>query len=284
MGRTTLLCFGCRHDANAGPIGYHILVMLALLAAMKEEIAGIRERMLIEESLERPGCRIYAGSYRSKPVVLAQTGIGKDRVQAATRAVLERYPVDILVSMGIAGALMRSLRVGDVFICAQLATNLPPGDSVAALHCHSAAGLVALASEALMTNGVKFVTGKSLSVLEAIIEPEHKQGLADDHEAGVVDMESFWAAGIASEYGIPFLAVRVVSDTSYERIPDFGQFTKANGDLKAREAGLYFFKHPIHLLYMIRMWRNVARAKSNLRLALQSIIDLVPEDSLVSCR
>jgi len=250
--------------------------MLALLAAMKEEISDIRERMLIEESLQESGCRAYMGKYRSKSIMLVQTGIGKERAEAATRLVLDRYPAVTLVSMGIAGALTDGLRAGDVFICTELGCSVQREQPGTAAECvYSDNGLVALASQALTDKKIRFVRGKSISALEVVIDPGSKQSLGSIHEAGVVDMESFWVARIAAERCVPFLGIRVISDTSQDRIPDFGRFTRANGSLKAKEACFYFAKHPAHFIYMMRMSRNVARAKGNLRLVLDSFIDRV---------
>ncbi len=251
--------------------------MLALLGALREEIMDIRERMSIDKSLREPGCRLYIGSYGSRPLMLVQSGVGKERAETATRLVLDRYPVAAVVSMGIAGGLNSSLKAGDVFVSRELGYGFLPEQAVAtAERCLSDAGLADLACRAMRARRIRFVQGRSLSTLDVVIDPRSKQKLGAVHDAGVVDMESYWVARIATERGVPFLSVRTVSDTSCQRIPDFGRFMKANGSFKPRETCLYFSRHPTHLIDMMRMSRNVSRAKRNLWMALESFIGLMP--------
>jgi nucleoside phosphorylase len=83
--------------------------LIALLAALQEEASGLRRRMeLVPErvaGLSRPA---YVGLYQRRPVLLARTGMGRQRATA----VLARYQVAAVVSIGFCGALEARSELG----------------------------------------------------------------------------------------------------------------------------------------------------------------------------
>ena len=66
------------------------------MAAMKEEVAGLKRHMAIEDTVAENGCRIFHGRQGGKEALLVQTGMGRERAEKAARFVLERYPVSPL--------------------------------------------------------------------------------------------------------------------------------------------------------------------------------------------
>lgn len=235
--------------------------MLALLAALKEEIVDLRKSIALQESYTWQDCYIYAGAYKGKAVLLAQTGIGKERAEAATRFILERYPVTALVSLGFAGALVDNLQVGDVILCSTLYSD----NGVAKENpCSSDATLVSLSLQALPGAVTRLSQGKSVTVAQPASTPEAKSALGKAFQADVVDMESYWIGKIASARKVPFLSVRAISDRLPDSLPPFDRFIDANYKWRWQRAATHFLSHPHHLAKLFTLYRNARRARKNL--------------------
>lgn len=233
--------------------------MLAVLGAMKEEIAGLRRRVALDEDSPEQGCRIYRGKHEDREVVLVQTGIGKRRAERAAELVLERYPVTSLVSLGFGGALTEEAKAGDVIICSTLYEDEGAGSP-----CPSDANLVSLAAQAVVVAEVRLLQGSGVTAASVVSGPTDKEALGKRFSAKVVDMESYWIGRIASARQVPFLAVRAISDTVADSLPPFGRFLDTNGNWRWGSASLHFLSHPHQLVKVYCYYRNARKAGSNL--------------------
>ena len=113
---------GVRHDRHA-PQRYGA-PMLGLIGAMPEEIETLLAEMHGEcEHVERGGRLFHVGTLWGRPVVAVLSRVGK--VAAATTATLliDRFNVDELILTGVAGAIDRDLRLGDVVVADRLAQH-----------------------------------------------------------------------------------------------------------------------------------------------------------------
>lgn len=235
--------------------------MLALLAALKEEISDLRKGIALKESYTWQNYLIYDGEYNGKSVLLAQTGMGKERAEAATEFILQRYPVTALVSFGFAGAVNENLQIGDVVICSTLYSS---NDVTKGNPCSSDASLISLSLQVLPGKITRLSQGKSVTVAQPASTPEVKSDLCRTFNADIVDMESYWIGKIASAREVPFLAVRAISDTLQDNLLPFDRFMDMNGKLLRQKAILYFLSHPQHVAKLFALQRNAWRARKNL--------------------
>ncbi len=237
--------------------------MLALLGALQEEISGLREKMTIEEESAQPEGQFYRGKYGNKPVVLVQTGMGKERAEMAASLVLEKYPVTALVSFGFGGGLTEGAKVGDIILCATLC-----GDGGGET-CSSDGRMLSLSCHT--KTGAATYQGKSVTVARVASRPETKAALAQTFQSDVVDMESYWVARLAAARNIPFLGVRVISDEwRFSLEPFRGLFT--NGGWRWYKAATRFLSHPQYLPDAWRLYRDMQRAKRSLTAFMGSFI------------
>ncbi|MFC2009682.1 hypothetical protein ACFLT3_02000, partial [Chloroflexota bacterium] len=187
--------------------------MLALLGALKEEIAGLRRQMIVDEAFAGQGYRIYRGKYHGKDVLLAQTGMGKENAERATEFILKQYQVTILICLGYSGALVKELEAGDIALCAILHSDdeRSPESSRIQNPVYSDDDLVSMAVETQKVDGLTgFHKVSSVTTANLITEPKDKLALGRAFHAEVVDMESYWVAAMASVRRIPFLSVRAI--------------------------------------------------------------------------
>jgi len=239
--------------------------MLALLGALSEEIGDIKRQMVIEKVAAGSDCNLYQGKFENRDILLVETGLGKQRAEAATRFILQNYTVTALVSLGFAGALNGELEVGDVVVCSTLhCANGQMQKATKSETFHSDARLVSLATGVTEDAGVKIRCGSSVTASHLISNPEAKYTLGELFRTDIVDMESYWVARIASASGIPFVAIRAVSDARQDNLPPFDEILTANGRWQRKKAFFYFVLHPQYLMKLLGLYRKARRARRNL--------------------
>jgi adenosylhomocysteine nucleosidase len=214
---------------------------IAVISALPEELVEVLALMPDENQTVVAGRTFWQGHLQGHQVVAVQSGIGK--VAAATTAtlLLERFQADQVVFTGVAGGLAPGIAVGDVVVGTRYLQHdmdasplfpryeLPgynrstlPADLVLAQVLAEAARdavtwLPQLVDEAtrlsfglhrptvhegLIASGDRFVATAA--------ESDALRGALP--EVLAVDMESAAVAQVCADWGVPFGAVRTVSD------------------------------------------------------------------------
>jgi adenosylhomocysteine nucleosidase len=112
-----------------------------------------------------------------------------------------------ILSIGICGALCPALRVGDAIIASEIVDN---SDSYPT-HGPWSRDLALRLPHAVLAP----LTGSD----EMAVDRETKERLRATTRASGVDMESHIAARIAQKMGVPFAALRIVSDAAHRTLP-----------------------------------------------------------------
>ena len=182
-----------------------------------------REAALIAKA--HPGLRIVAG------------GGDSARLEHELDAHVRQHRAPIL-SCGISGALLSSLRTGDIVL---------DGD----------AALVARLHEALPLAVIGAVTGRD-AIAGTVAD---KQVLHAATGALAVDMESHVAARVASRHALPFAAVRVTSDEAKDGLPPAALVgMKPDGGMALGAVLLSLARRPAQLPALIRTGRQAGIA------------------------
>jgi adenosylhomocysteine nucleosidase len=254
--------------------------MIVLMCAVREEIRDIlkwfKTVSRIERGIESHGRQEFSGRYLDQPILLVQAGIGRENAQSSVESIAAKHSPAALLFFGYCGALEASLKVGDLVICQQLRSENAPGEKLA---CDP--GLIALAEQAAQKAIVrqasmfKIQSGTSLTATRLINRPQERRSLAQLHAAQVVEMENSWAAQAAAQRGIPFLAVRSVSDGVGEALPPLDQFLDSGGAVKWKRAAQYFLAHPGELAAFPRLWLHSRKASRSLGDFLQELVPLL---------
>lgn len=247
--------------------------MLVVLGALKEEIAGIKRKMVIEEAYTEQGYIIYRGKYIDKELLLAHTGIGKGKAERTAKYVLEHYQIRALICIGFAGALVKGLEVGDVVLGSAIhcGDKQMLGNLELQSPFYSDNNLLSITSHIQENAGFQFEQASIVTVLNPICQPEAKLELGKAFSSKAVDMESYWIANIALAKCIPFLSIRVISDTAEDRLLPFDRFLDS-GNWRWKSAALYFLTHPQRLPELFNLYRNTRLARKNLTGYMDSFI------------
>ena len=209
----------------------------AIVAAMHQELAAVLALMPDEQKQSAAGRDFWVGHLHGQEVVTVLSRIGKVAAATTATALIERFKVDRIVFTGVAGGLGRGVLRGDVVVADAFlqhdldASPIFPryevplyGTSTFRTDPALTQQLVAAVRAALhgthvhrglVVSGDRFVSSAAESRLLL-------QALPD---ALAVEMEGAAFAQVCHDYGVPFAAVRTVSDRADDEAHgDFLQF------------------------------------------------------------
>lgn len=183
--------------------------------------------------------------------VAACAGAGQQAATRAFAAVEEDAPVDLAFSLGWAGALTR---------------DLAPGTA------HNIAGVIDART------GERFRCDAYAGDLWLVTNPRvadhsEKIRLASTYSASLVDMEAAAIARLAAMRGIPFYAIKGVSDALDAKLPDFNSFVAPDGRFQTAKFALCSLLRPWYWSSLLRMGENSRRASQSIAKSLVSFLD-----------
>ena len=221
---------------------------IAILSALPEEQAGWVEGLHGLRATRHAGRQFWQGRWQGQGVehelVCALSGIGKVAAATTAAALIERFGATRIVFTGVAGGVGPGVRVGDVVVASEYLQHdfdasplfprweLPgygrarlacdPGMS-AALHAASrdCVGSPLRAHHGLVASGDQFVgTAQASQALRHRLE-------AAGHAVLAVEMEGAAVAQTCHDYGVPFAAMRTISDGADDSAAvDFTEFVR----------------------------------------------------------
>lgn len=242
---------------------------IAILSALSQEQQGLIEQLLKPRKVCHAGRDFWLGDLQGHPVVLALSKIGKVAAATTATALIERFGVGHIVFTGVAGGLAEGVNVGDVVVATafvQHDLDVSPlfpryevplyGQARFASDARLSALLVAasraaldqqaLASrgypaarvhQGLMASGDRFVCGAD----ESRLLRELMTGAG--HAVLAVEMECAAVAQVCLDYGVPFVAVRTISDRADDSAHvDFARFVAEVASPYARAIVVRFLR------------------------------------------
>jgi adenosylhomocysteine nucleosidase len=176
--------------------------------------------ILVVAALSRELAEFGRGSHPG--VALLETGEGVANAEQRLDAWLQTGSARAVLSIGFAGALSPSLKVGDLVIADEVRGSIEPPD----------AKLLA-AARRMQTDDPTIHLGVALTSDEFLWQADQKLPLATslaENEIGFVDMESKAIATVCGKRHLPFLIARSITDLLEEDLPiDFNQFRNPDG-------------------------------------------------------
>jgi adenosylhomocysteine nucleosidase len=212
---------------------------LAIVAAMQEELQAVLDLMPDETRQVAAGRDFYVGHLHGREVVVVLSRIGKVAAATTAAVLVERFAVDEIVFTGVAGGLGPNVEVGHVVVADAFlqhdidASPLFPryevplyGTSTFAADKALSDRLAQAAARALP--GVRVHRGLVVSGDRFVATSTESRALqAALPEALAVEMEGAAIAQVCHDCGIPFAAVRTVSDRADDAAHlDFATFLR----------------------------------------------------------
>lgn len=182
--------------------------------------------------------------------VAACAGAGQFAATRAFAAVEKDAPIDLVFSIGWAGALRADLPAGSAYNLAGVIDSRT-GER---FRCEADAGPMWLVTSPV------------------VAEAKEKARLAQTYDAALVDMEAAAIARLASARGIPFYSIKAVSDSLNERLPDFNRFIGHDGRFRTMRFALFALVRPWYWPALVRMGENSKCAARALRDAVHEFL------------
>jgi len=169
-----------------------------------------------------------------------------------------------VISFGVAGGLDPSLKTGDIVV----ATEVMAGDTkfLADMALNEEMIASAMLKRWSPTRRRRVVRGGLAGVERVVAAQSCKAALHSETGAAAVDMESHIAAAYAASAGIPFAALRVISDPAHRALPALAQSAiKPNGDIDMRTIVRGVVRDPRSLRALVWTGIDFNRALRSLR-------------------
>lgn len=231
----------------------------AILSALAQEQHSLLALLQEPKKVSHAGREFWQGQLQGQPVVLALSRIGKVAAATTATALIERFGVQRIriLFTGVAGGLGAGVKVGDVVVATDFLqhdldvsplfpryevplygkTRFEGDAALTALLFKAACGALAHAHDngqgkpatqqfpgacvhqGLIASGDRFVSGAGESrALQAALA-------GAGHEVLAVEMECAAVAQVCLDYGVPFAAVRTISDRADDSAHvDFASF------------------------------------------------------------
>jgi adenosylhomocysteine nucleosidase len=190
----------------------------------------------------RNGVQFWAQRNEEEEWIAACAGAGQAAATRAFAAIEDGGPIDLVISIGWAGALR---------------DELPAGSA------HNVAGIIDTKT------GERFVCDAGagelwLATSPRVADEREKLRLASAYKAALVDMEAAAIARLAAMREIPFYAIKGISDPLHAHLPDLNPFIDANGRFLTARFALWAMFRPGYWPALIRMGENSRRASQNI--------------------
>ncbi|MEE8206730.1 MAG: hypothetical protein V3T82_07255 [Nitrospinaceae bacterium] len=229
---------------------------IAIIGAIKDEIAGIKNEMRISDTLRWPTGNAFVGTWQGVPIVLVRSGMGRDRARRALVEISEKWELKEVISIGFAGALDPSFEVGDLVVAdkvIEMDSSQPDG------------GVKTYSLDKEIFHTIAGASGRTLLTVDRVAAtPQEKTKLREKYSAVAVDMETSALAEKAQAWNLPFISVRCITDTADQELIDCSHLVEEDGEVSKLKAGWHVLTHPGDLKGMIELGQHAKIATANL--------------------
>ncbi|HEY2466740.1 MAG TPA: hypothetical protein VGI45_02710 [Terracidiphilus sp.] len=199
----------------------------------------------------RGNIHFWAQRNQEEEWIAACAGTGLEAATRAFTAIEDGGPIDLVLSIGWAGALIDECNAGEAYNVAGV-IDARTGER---FHCEAGAGRYWLVTS------------------PRVADEAEKRHLAAMYKAALVDMEAAVIARLAANRGIPFYAIKGVSDPLDAKLPDFNRFIDAEGQFQTPKFVLFALPRPWIWPALVRMGENSRKASQSMAERLQELLN-----------
>ena len=224
------------------------MTRVALIAAFPGEL-----RPLVRNwpHSKRNAVEFWARRTEEEEWIAACAGAGQDAATRAFAALEDGGPIDLVLSLGWAGALRADVPAGSAYNVAGV-IDARTGERYL---CEAGAGELWLVTSPIVADEVE------------------KRRLANTYHAALVDMEAAAVARLAAMREIPFYCIKGVSDGVGARLPDFNRFLGPDGRFRVAAFALSAVLRPWYWPALVQMGENSRKAAHNIAQSLFEFLD-----------
>jgi len=188
---------------------------------MKLEAKPFLKALEGKKAKKRAGLKTYHGRIAGISVTIACCGVGVDKATAAVRSLIDNYDISQVIVAGTAGGIDSKLKIGDTVVSDD---TLFYDQSENPLQCVSPNDSgTCLKADPTMLESTKNAIEKDppdhpvyfgrIATGKSFITEKNREAIAERYQPLCADMETAAVAQVCHRKGIPFIAVRSISDS-----------------------------------------------------------------------
>ena len=240
-----------------------------IFSAFPQEIRQIVKNLKAVKSLQRQPFDLFSAEYLSKEIIVVLTGMGRENAEKAVKYAIQEYSPDIILSTGFGGALYDGAFIGEVVWGSRV--FLIQKDIIETLELSYARDTIRR-----LPSNIMIREGSILTLENWMGKTDIKKILPDEFSFPVCDMETFFLAKWPVEKGLPFLAIRSVTDLVDEEIPqEFLSVTDEHGGYRFSRALKLILGKPWLMKDIVKIGKNSRVASNTLWSAVRSLIEIL---------
>jgi adenosylhomocysteine nucleosidase len=227
----------------------------AIIAALPREVSALVKGW---ECRNLPGRVVL---FTNGNAVVACAGMGGARAARAVEAAMAAMPVTALISAGLAGACDPALRVAEIVRAGMVIDSLTGERFDSRTGERFAAQAGGPQSEQILVTG------------DAVAGVREKARLFGSYHAAAVDMEAATVARLARAHGLPFRAIKAISDEADFEMEGLSRFATVDGRFREGAFALHTALRPRQWGKAIALARNSRAAIGALTAGLRAELD-----------
>ncbi len=192
--------------------------MIGIIAAMDIEVQAIADIATIERKEDVSGVEFQIGKIGNTPIVIGKSGVGKSTAAMTSTILCLKYAPDYIINVGTAGGLLEQQNVLDIVISdcvvqADFDTSPIDGPDGIGLVYNIDQKMKDLCVKASETCGISYHVGTISSQDIFMSKQEDFDKLMERFPASACsEMEAGAIAQVASQFNVPYVVVRCLSD------------------------------------------------------------------------
>lgn len=222
---------------------------LGLMGALPQELSAVIQRC--QGQPDRKGGReFWSGHWHDQELVAALSGVGKVAAASTAALMIERHGVDVLLFTGVAGGLGPRVAVADAVVATHCLQHDMDSSPLFPRHVVPHSGISRYPTDGLWAQRLTHAAEQAIHHLQRqwpkgwlghdLVHSQVHQGLiisgdrfvsttaecqalqTELPDALAVEMEGAAVAQVCHDHGVPFAAVRLISDRADDSAhPDF---------------------------------------------------------------
>lgn len=220
-------------------------VKVGIIVALEMELVNIENAMTEKSMVEISGMKFIMGTLAGKRAVVALCGVGKVFAAICTQTMILGFNPDVIINVGVAGALSDSLAIGEIVIAENAVQHdmntVALGDEIGFIsginkvYLPTDKSVTSMLENVVQMLGINYEVG-TIATGDAFINTnEMRQFLVDTFGASACDMESAAVVQTCYVNNIPCSVIRAISDAGDDNSHmDYQEFAQQAAEQSAK--------------------------------------------------